>query len=254
MFERSGYGVFQYRESVRAAWLASKSGLNYIHPFDLGVNKNLALVSILFSLCFYMSICMSYKLIQLSLQSNHSWNVSAFCSDIRSKPAEMVLANCNKPFERWNWLPYFSLWFIIRWLPFVGLHHCSNVQCLSWSKHINSCHKLRKNSQMPIDYPSVCLMLTSIYYIWGQLQSLLAVCFRSLSWRTNYCPSNQIEVEQHGFFLFVSLLKYIKRYSIEIVSARKHIPGCCFFSFINHSVDERLKDCNFLTKVYTLWS
>ncbi|XP_072966763.1 probable protein S-acyltransferase 15 [Typha angustifolia] len=36
--------TIEYREAVRAMWLAKKTGQNYRHPFDLGVYNNLALI------------------------------------------------------------------------------------------------------------------------------------------------------------------------------------------------------------------
>lgn len=39
---------FQYYEGIRAAWLAKKSGQSYHHPFDIGVYKNITLVSVSF--------------------------------------------------------------------------------------------------------------------------------------------------------------------------------------------------------------
>ncbi|KAK4353606.1 hypothetical protein RND71_025800 [Anisodus tanguticus] len=36
--------TIEYYEGTRAAWLASKSGLNYHHPYDVGAYKNISLV------------------------------------------------------------------------------------------------------------------------------------------------------------------------------------------------------------------
>lgn len=36
--------TIEYREAIRAAWLAKKCGQNYRHPFDLGVYTNLKLI------------------------------------------------------------------------------------------------------------------------------------------------------------------------------------------------------------------
>lgn len=40
----------QYYEGVRAMWLARKTGQSYQHPFDLGVYKNITLVSLSLSM------------------------------------------------------------------------------------------------------------------------------------------------------------------------------------------------------------
>lgn len=97
--EHIGMGLFfQYYEGIRAAWLAKKSGQSYRHPFNVGVYKNITLVSLSLS-WIIKSIFMSLNIDLVMCQCSNS---SSFCSGIRSKHAQVAMSLISRPFKKWN--------------------------------------------------------------------------------------------------------------------------------------------------------